>query len=240
MTSRTTETDAGPIGWRLTRSARARVLRVHVSAGDVNVVVPRRCPAREAERLVRDRAGWITLTRERARRRLDEAVRAAGLGPGLVLLRGAPTPVGRLPEWPADRWLRREARSDLSAAVDRHRHLVARPPGRLRVGDQRSRWGSCSGRGTLSFTWRLVMAPPAVLDYLVIHELTHLDVPDHSPEFWRRVRSACPAVGAAEAWLRANQAVLMRPLSACGPASKEAAAGAAASSGQDRLAVSPS
>jgi predicted metal-dependent hydrolase len=73
---------------------------------------------------------------------------------------------------------------------------------RIRIGDQRTRWGSCSARGTLSFNWRLVLAPPDVLDYVVVHELAHLLVPDHSPRFWQLVEQRRPQWRAQRAWLR--------------------------------------
>ncbi len=73
---------------------------------------------------------------------------------------------------------------------------------RIAVGDQRRRWGSCSSHGTLSFNYRLVMAPPAVLDYVVVHELMHRKEPNHSPRFWALVWQHCPAYRDAVRWLR--------------------------------------
>jgi hypothetical protein len=73
---------------------------------------------------------------------------------------------------------------------------------RIEVRDQRTRWGSCSPRGTLSFNWRLVLAPFAVLDYVVVHELCHLREPNHSARFWRLVESRRPAWRDQRAWLR--------------------------------------
>ena len=71
-------------------------------------------------------------------------------------------------------WLRREARRDLERAVARHAEALGRKPGGLRIGDPKSRWGSCSSKGVLTFSWRLVLAPPRVLDYLAAHEVAHL------------------------------------------------------------------
>jgi predicted metal-dependent hydrolase len=73
---------------------------------------------------------------------------------------------------------------------------------RIRVGDPRSRWGSCSTRGTLSFSWRLVMAPAWVADYVVVHELCHLRQMNHSHRFWQLVDEAYPSRRAAQAWLK--------------------------------------
>ena len=73
---------------------------------------------------------------------------------------------------------------------------------RIRIGGQRTRWGSCSSRGTLSFNWRLVLAPPEVLDYVVVHELCHLRVPNHSGQFWALVERHRPHWRRQRAWLR--------------------------------------
>lgn len=73
---------------------------------------------------------------------------------------------------------------------------------RITIRDQKTRWGSCSARGTLSFNWRLMLAPPAVLDYVVVHELCHLTHMDHSPAFWQAVEEVCPDYRAARKWLK--------------------------------------
>ncbi len=73
---------------------------------------------------------------------------------------------------------------------------------RISIRDQKTRWGSCSGRGTLSFNWRLMLAPPAILDYVVVHELCHLTYMNHSAAFWEKVASVCPDYRAARKWLK--------------------------------------
>ena len=73
---------------------------------------------------------------------------------------------------------------------------------RITIRDQRTRWGSCSARGTLSFNWRLMLAPPAVLDYVVVHELCHLTHMDHSKDFWALVESVCPDYRTHRKWLK--------------------------------------
>lgn len=73
---------------------------------------------------------------------------------------------------------------------------------RITIRDQKTRWGSCSARGTLSFNWRLMLAPPAVLDYVVVHELCHLTHMNHSPAFWALVESVCPDYRIHRQWLK--------------------------------------
>jgi predicted metal-dependent hydrolase len=77
-------------------------------------------------------------------------------------------------------------------------------PARITVRNQRSRWGSCSSRGAIALNWRLVQMPPAVADYVMLHELVHLEHPNHATSFWRRVAVVCPEWAVAERWLRAH------------------------------------
>ena len=103
---------------------------------------------------------------------------------------------------PVERWYRREARTLLA---ERSRSLAGALGAHLEdvtVRDPRSRWGSCSRRGRLSYSWRLLLAPERVLDYVVAHEVCHLLRPDHSPAFWALVRDVDPGADDARRWLR--------------------------------------
>ena len=99
-------------------------------------------------------------------------------------------------------WLKAEARREIDAAIQRHAPAVGREPGVVRVKDTRTRWGSCSSAGALSFSWRLAMAPANVLEYLVAHEMAHLVHMNHGPDFWALTRELCPWTNEAKAWLR--------------------------------------
>ncbi len=99
-------------------------------------------------------------------------------------------------------WLKAQARRELIHACRRYAAAMGVRFRRLSVRDQTSRWGSCSAKGTLSFSWRLILAPPFVLDYLAAHEVAHLRHMNHSPAFWRLLRAHCPHVDAAEDWLK--------------------------------------
>jgi predicted metal-dependent hydrolase len=107
-------------------------------------------------------------------------------------------------------WLKARARNEIESEVSRQAARLRLKPGSVSVRDQRTRWGSCSARGTLSFNWRLVMTPPEVLAYVVVHELAHLVHPNHSPDFWSYVGRAFPAYKTARTWLKKN-AALLRP-----------------------------
>jgi predicted metal-dependent hydrolase len=96
---------------------------------------------------------------------------------------------------------RREARRRLSEVAKREAERLGVTYDRIAVRDTRTRWGSCSTSGTLSFSWRLVLAPAAVLEYVVAHELCHLLVHDHSPRFWRLLEGAFPGYETERRWL---------------------------------------
>jgi len=99
-------------------------------------------------------------------------------------------------------YLKRQARRDIEAAVTKHADRLRRRPRSVRLRDPKSRWGSCSAEGALSFSWRLIMAPPFVLDYLAAHEVAHLREMNHGPDFWRLVERLCPQTQKAESWLK--------------------------------------
>jgi predicted metal-dependent hydrolase len=164
----------------LVRDARARryVLRVN-DDGSLRLTLPRWGSLGAARKFARAERAWIE--RERAR-----------------LLRMVPPPLAA-----ADRAdLRRRADRELPARL---RQLAARYKfrvGRVTIRDQRSRWGSCSPNGNISLNWRLVLMPDHVRDYVILHELAHLRVPNHSRRFWRLMSELCPAWQDARRWLR--------------------------------------
>lgn len=106
------------------------------------------------------------------------------------------------------RWYREHARSIISGRVAEYSQRHGFQYQKLRISSARTRWGSCSSRGTLSFTWRLVMAPMAIIDYVVVHELVHLQHPNHSREFWARVQEILPDYKARRDWLKQNGVLL--------------------------------
>ncbi len=98
-------------------------------------------------------------------------------------------------------WLKREARHDLEVAAMRHASAIGREVTGLRVTDPKSRWGSCSPEGVLTFSWRLILAPPRILNYLAAHEVAHLQEMNHGPRFWALVEKLCADQYEARDWL---------------------------------------
>jgi predicted metal-dependent hydrolase len=183
------------------RSPRARRATLTVAPfRSAELVVPARMSDRQAQVIIERNRGWIE-------RRLDVAreAEAAGLGlqrDGVIWLDGTAHPT-RLAGVALERRYRGEARSRFERSVTDHAERLSLSGWRrIAIRDQRTRWGSCSTSGTLSFNWRLAMAPPSVLDYVVVHELCHLRRRDHSNAFWELVERSFPGHREQRGWLR--------------------------------------
>ncbi len=105
-------------------------------------------------------------------------------------------------------WLKMRARAALAEAAHRHAATLGAKPGRLSLRDTKGRWGSCTSRGDLSFSWRLAMAPPEVLDYVAAHEAAHLIEMNHGPRFWALVEKISPDWRRSRDWLKREGAAL--------------------------------
>ncbi len=163
---------------RRSRRAKRWTLRVPWGAPAL-LTVPQEMHEREVARVIEEHRGWVS--RERAKQ-----VPRLGLDPGAVSGSAA----------------RRAARELVAMLAEEEAPLLGVSYRQIQVRDQRTRWGSCSPRGTLSFNWRLVLAPYEVLDYVVVHELCHLREANHSHRFWRLVESRRPNWRAQRDWLR--------------------------------------
>lgn len=131
--------------------------------------------------------------------------RLPGMPPSLVVA----GQVERAPRHLLD-WLIEQARRDIEARVVVHARTLGLRPKRIAIRDQVSRWGSCSTTGALAFSWRLVLAPPNVLDYVAAHEVAHLAEMNHGPRFWSLCRKAMPEMDTAREWLRTSGIELHR------------------------------
>jgi predicted metal-dependent hydrolase len=213
------------------RQARRYTLRIDAPSRAVVLTLPPRGSVSEARVFAQKHGGWIAA-------RLKRLPQAAPFAPGTQLpLRGVPHRIvhrrgargtvwtetdgdgqglicvaGELPHIVRriGDFLKRAARRDLDAASRLHAQALGVAIKRISVRDQSSRWGSCSNSGVLSFSWRLILAPPFVLDYLAAHEVAHLLELNHSPRFWRIVRRVYPDADRAKAWLDAHGADLHR------------------------------
>lgn len=105
-------------------------------------------------------------------------------------------------------WLKRLAREDIEKACTRHAANLGLHYRSISIRDQRTRWGSCSSGGRLNFSWRLILAPPEILDYVAAHEVAHLEEMNHQPQFWALVKKTCPEMNKHRRWLKANGAAL--------------------------------
>ena len=220
------------IDYPIRRSDRARRARINVSAEGVEVVVPRRMALRQVVPFVEEKRPWIERTLRRFREaELDappvelehggvvpylgrelllnvrvepwrqrshvaqrgEVLRVAVADPGPDAIRDA-----------LERWFRARAREEVAWRLDEACARAGTSYASLSIRAQQTRWASCSSNGTMSFNWRLLLAPEEVLDYVVEHEVAHLEVLDHSPRFWRLLGSRVPAYREYERWLRRN------------------------------------
>jgi len=204
--------------YTIRRSARARRVRVTVGAGgEVVVTLPKRAAERRAAEAVRELRPWIDRRRAALANAAAEVARAPGTVPYLgATLRLVPEPdrerVHRrgdallVPGGDAteaiERWYRRRARAEIGPRLDAATARAGTPYKGLTIRGQRTRWASCSSNGAMSFNWRLLLAPEAVLDYVIEHEVCHLAVMDHSPRFWTLLESRVPGWREPAAWLR--------------------------------------
>jgi predicted metal-dependent hydrolase len=215
----------GELDYTVRRSERARRVRVSVeSDGAVRVTLPRRAPARAAAEAVRELRPWIDRRRAALERAATERARTPGTLPYLgreLVVRPEPgrtrvhrrgdvllVPGGIGSRDAIERWYRRAARAEIAPRLDAAVARAGTSYTGLTIRSQRTRWASCSSSGGMSFNWRLLLAPEAVLDYVVEHEVCHLEVMDHSPRFWALLEARVPDWREHAAWLRRYGATL--------------------------------
>ncbi|MDE2227683.1 MAG: M48 family metallopeptidase [Alphaproteobacteria bacterium] len=210
------------------RSARRFILRLDDEDDAVVLTLPRYASFAAALRFLEDNRGWIEERLEELpprvafadgvaipilgvphviRHRADSRGRgAAWLEPGALCVAGDARHLARR----VTDFLRERARLELGVRAGTMAASIGRTIRRITVRDTRSRWGSCSHDGALCFSWRLILAPAAVVDYVVAHEVAHLKHMNHGARFWRAVEALAPGSGAPRSWLRRNRARLLR------------------------------
>ncbi len=212
-----------PLVVRHNPRARRFIVRVDMTTGAVHVTTPNKRNVKGAIAFARDHADWIA--EQRAQVVHGEPFCDGALIPvrgALHRIRHVSTKRGavsvhkavgdNLPELHVcgdvsflprrvNDWLRQQAKSDLNERVLAHAQKLNVRPSRITVRDQSSRWGSCSSSRALSFSWRLILVPPAVLDYVAAHEVAHLVHMNHGPHFWQAVATLIPDYRGAMRWL---------------------------------------
>lgn len=229
---------AGVGEFTLIHSARRSVAIQVLADGQVVVRAPLRLPAGYLERLLAEKTAWICQKQAEARQQrlpglggpagkrrfetgqlfpflgqdypLEIVERQAAplrLEGGFRLRRAA---LGQA-AGTFEAWYREQARDLFTRRLGELAARYGFQFSRMRLSSARTRWGSCSSRGTISLNWRLVLAPAEVVDYVILHELAHLRVPNHSKDFWRLVESLCPEAKHHRQWLKDNAARLSWP-----------------------------
>ncbi len=213
-----------PISVVVRRSSRARRLSLRVSRldGRVTLTLPLRAPQREGDSFLREKEGWIRaqLMAQPETTRVEIGGTLPFEGRHLTILPGQGRSIEvsseavKVPGNSAQTgrrlaaFLKHAARDRLAAASDNYAAQVGHPYGRITLRDTRSRWGSCSSKGDLMYSWRLIMAPPSVLAYVAAHEVAHLIEMNHSSAFWHVVEQLYPHYQTPRRWLRDHGAQL--------------------------------
>jgi predicted metal-dependent hydrolase len=214
-----------PVSIRVNMRARRLLLRIDASSRTVELVLPHGVPAEHGLKFLAAQRGWITARLDalpqpvpfaegavvpvfgvmhRIRRESDPTAPPVRIVDGEIRVRGAPEHFARR----VRDHLVRLARHELSRRARIYAARIGRPIARIGVRDTRSRWGSCSAKGCLSFSWRLVLAPEPIVDYVVAHEVAHLAEMNHGPRFWRLVQTLTPDCATPRAWLKRHRSGL--------------------------------
>ena len=219
-----------PLNIRVNPRARRIIVKVHPSTGEVAVIAPSARAVNPAIDFARAERDWIAQRLAKIRpvvpfaagsvlpyRGVEHVIRWSADKLGLVRLEpDAARPTIRVCgglEFVSRRmedWFKRQARAHLNRKVDIYAEALGVRVKRVTIRDGASRWGSCSSTGALSFSWRLIMAPPFVLDYVAAHEVAHLREMNHGARFWRLVDRLVDDAPAAQDWLREHGSHLHR------------------------------
>lgn len=227
VTERTIQIDQQIITYTLRRNRRAKRLSLRVDQRGLTATVPWSFPQDQLEFFIRERSGWVLSTLDQFARAPSptkeptwsptngvallgrrRAVRFGARDQAVALSSETITLPGRLADDDLqaraylENWLREFARQYLGGRVTTYAGIMGVAPKRMTLRNQKTRWGSCSSQGGISLNWRLIMAPPAIIDYVIIHELAHLIEMNHSDRFWQIVARYDPSHRDHRLWLR--------------------------------------
>lgn len=210
---------------KLVRAKRRSIALIVERDGSLTVRAPRRVTLRDIEQFIREKTDWILRSREKLKT-IAPIRKKEFLDGETFLFLGADYELRLVPpQRPAlkfdggftlsisarergermfTQWYKTQALTIFTERVNRYAALHGFEPKQVKVNSAKTRWGSCTSTGTINFTWRLVMAPLEVIDYVVLHELAHLKVKNHSPRFWKLVEKICPDFKRRRKWLKDN------------------------------------
>ncbi|MBI2333471.1 MAG: M48 family metallopeptidase [Chloroflexi bacterium] len=210
---------------KFVRAKRRTIALIIERDGSLTVRAPKRAALRDIEQFIHEKIDWILRSREKLRAIVTLPKKQYANGETFLFL-GSEYELSIVnPQRPAlklgngftlgstaqkrgegmfIRWYKEQALQVFTERVDHYAALYGFSPKQVKVNSAKTRWGSCSANGTINFTWRLVMAPLDVIDYVVLHELAHLRVKNHSPRFWKLVESLCPDFKRHRKWLKEN------------------------------------
>lgn len=210
---------------KLIRAKRRSIALIVERDGSLTVRAPKRAAMRDIHAFIAEKADWILRSREKMKAVVPSPKKQYTDGEKFLYLGDEYELSIVPPQRPAlkfdggfilgssaqargenafIRWYKERAAQMLTERVRHYSALHGFEPKQVKINSAKTRWGSCTSTGTINFTWRLVMAPPDVIDYVVLHELAHLRVKNHSPRFWKLVESLCPDFKRHRKWLRVH------------------------------------
>ncbi len=214
---------------KLIRSRRRTIALEVTHDATLIVRAPLRTPAVHIEEMIREKHAWIQRKLEEMKKRPSASVHEYKEGELFLFLgRSYPLHIAENEDGTIERmdrlnvssslvpeirqrlrrWYMDEAAKEIRARCMWFSMTTGHVPASIRITDARQRWGSCTHKGGLNFSWRLIQAPPEIVDYVVVHELVHIGQPDHSKKFWNKVREILPDYERRRGWLRENERLL--------------------------------
>lgn len=208
---------------RLIRAKRRTIALIVERDGSLTVRAPKRATLQDIHCFIQEKEKWIERSRERLKAIVTVPKKEFADGETFLFLgkeyelrlvpnqrqtlhfdSGFTLKASARPRGEAvfTKWYKTQALTVFTERVSHYATLHKFEPKQVKVNSARTRWGSCTSTGTINFTWRLVMAPVEVIDYVVLHELAHLKIKNHSPRFWKLVESLCPEFKRHRKWLR--------------------------------------